>query len=785
MTKILVVVESPGKIKKIESILGSGYTVKASYGHIIDLAPNKLSIDVNEGFEPLYFVIKHGRQDKSKVIADLKAAYKKGDSILIATDEDREGEMIAWSIAKELGIKNPDRIVFNSITKNELLAAIKSPKKIDENMVNAQKARRVLDRLVGYLVSPLLSKAIGARLSAGRVQSVVVKLLVEREMEIKEFFQGEESSYYLVSGIFGDGYEGILYKKSGNERLKLENHKQAIDIVKRSSNSDFKVNKISVKDSKSSPSPPYTTSTLQQDASRKLGFAAKRTMSIAQKLYEGGFITYMRTDSMSLSKEALGSIKKFVLEEYGDKYYKGINYKSGGKTQEAHEAVRPTKFDRSVFTKLSGENLKLYTLIWKRAVASQMTPAIYQVETADITGTKLIDMMYIVTHKTIKFEGYLKVYGSPEVQGKGIPKKGAIEAISITAKESYDKPPTRYSEASLVSKLDPKNLNIGRPSTYAAIIDRIITVGYIEKKDVNGSVKKTTNITWNTDENIREIEGEVEIGSEKNKLVPTALGITVTDFLEKRFTEIMDYKFTAHMEDSLDNIAEGKVKWKKVIQKFYDMLKPKLDDIQENIKSIQSSTTKELGIHDGKKYCAKNAKYGPVVYTNIKSKTVYAPIKEPLTLETVTLKDAVKLLEYPKDLGTYKGKTILLKTGKYGFYLDWDGKRISMGEDFNPEKLDMKDVQKKIDELEKKYLWEGKEGNTTYKILDGPHGKYIKVDPKGKKGYNVSLSEDVDINNLDIENVKELVNKGMNKKRGYMKRIHGNGNRRGRRRGKR
>lgn len=763
---VLVIVESPGKIKKIESILGKEYTVKASYGHIIDLASNRLSIDIDNNFE-IEYVVSNG---KNKVIEDLVKAYKKNKKILIATDEDREGEMIGWSIARQLELKDPDRIVFNSITKTELEKSIKNPRKIDQSLVDAQKARRVLDRLVGYLVSPIISKALGAKLSAGRVQSVVVKLLVEKEKEIINFFEKGEGSFYLVSGIFDkEHYNANLHYKNKSAIAKLGDYEQTKDIIKKSSESNFTAKEKTKKESKNKPAPPYTTSTLQQDSYQKLGYSAKRTMQVAQKLYEGGFITYMRTDSNNISGDAMKEIKKFIIDEYGETYYQGINYQSKGKTQEAHEAVRPTKFNLSIFKKLPEEQKSLFSIIWKRTIASQMKPAKYEIEEVEVYGDKLDkNYFYLITNKKLIFPGFLKVYGTPETEGKGVPNKGNIKPYSFYGKESFEKPPTRYGEATLVSKLDPKNLNIGRPSTYASIIERIITVGYVEKKDIKGDIKETTDIKWEKNNKLEDIKEEVEIGGEKNKLVPTSLGTMVTSFLEEHFTNIMQYKFTANMEDNLDKIANNELEWKNVIHEFYfDSLKPQIENVKGKVEEIKKSMNKKIGEHPdtGITIYAKQAKYGPVVYMkNQEGKIVYGPIKDPYNLENITLEKAVEILKYPKNLGKYKNKAIYLKTGTYGFYLEWDNKRISIPDDKDPENYTLEKAIKLIEENNKKYLWEKTEDNTSYRVLDGPYGRYVKIEKKNKKPVNVSLPEDINLNELTIEKINELLQNKYKKK---------------------
>jgi len=635
MGKILVIVESPGKIKKLQTILGDKYQVVASVGHIIDLHPKKMSIDIKNNFKPEYFIIGSSdivgdkydkRFDKTNVVVDLRKFAKKADDILLAADEDREGEMIAWSVAHilELDIKKAKRITFNSITKTELEKAIKNPRTIDMDLVDAQKSRRILDRIIGFEISPILWKSIGASLSAGRVQSVVTRLLIEKENEIKEFLQKENTDYFKFTGIFGINKKklnAILFDSKGKNRVKLENESQARNLMKLFSKSDYTIKDIIEKDSIKNPSPPFTTSTLVQEASRKLGFTVKRTNSAAQKLYEAGYITYMRTDSVNLSKEAMENIKKYVLAKYGEDYYRGINYEAKTKnTQEAHEACRPTDVSiefikESAKDKIGNDEIKLYLLIWKRTVASQMKPAKIKLTDIHISSNKVKDYVFLSQISNIAFAGFLKVYNIKNIEKDEknddsddeldeesiveikLPKIGSeVSVDNIIGEQEYMKPPTRYNEASLVNKLDPKNLNIGRPSTYGTIFSTIQDRGYVITGDIEGLEKDSLIICWDGAK-IKETMKKVLIGKETNRLIPTSLGILVTDFLIKNFAQIVDYNFTALMEELLDKIAEGKKVWYKILEEFYNNFHPVVEKLLKSKDTVKSDMTRVLGNH--------------------------------------------------------------------------------------------------------------------------------------------------------------------------------------------
>lgn len=833
----LVIVESPGKIVKIQQILGNKYRITASIGHIIDLDPRKISVDIDNDFKPIYIVL--DRQQKT--VNELKKLYKNASEVLIATDEDREGEMIAWSIAHILNIENPKRIVFNSITKDEIINAAQNPTKINQNLVDAQKTRRILDRIIGYMISPILWKEAQTGLSAGRVQSVVVKLIVEKENEIKEFFQNDVNTYFKINGCFytkkNIELKSQLYtlKKSKHDKHDKENNnkenndddissnkkikgtiaKILLDdninsIMKTLSKSIFTINTIIKRESIQNPSPPFTTSTLQQEASHKLGFTTKRTMMAAQRLYEAGYITYMRTDSINLSDEALKKIGDYVIKKYGNDYYRKINYKSKSKnTQEAHEAVRPSNPDVIHIQQknnIGQDEIRLYNLIWRRTIASQMKPAKYEITDIIINISKLKDYYFLSEIKTLIFNGFLAVYkfdhtdvdnvneqeqhggdGTNDTnENKHNLKQGdELKVKFIQARQEYQKPPVRYNEASLVNKLDPNNLNIGRPSTYATIIDKMQKVNYVVKQDNEGYEKEINIITWNgNDKNkITEETETILLGKDTNRFVPTSLGILVTTFLVKEFEEIMDYKFTAQMEEQLDDIAMGKLKWNKFLSKFYfDKFKPIIDRVKSN-KTNTLINVRKLG-NDPKtneQIVATTAKYGPVVKKILESgKELYAPIKPPLTVDTITLDDALELFEYPIMLGKYKRKNVTVNRGKYGFYLKIgngsNAMNITLNTDNYKDKYDTEEkvklitlddankiIEEKEEENKKKILWEKSDNDNTFTILKGPYGYYVNVKPKKKtnvkyKKKNYKISDDVDFKKLTLEKVIEIIN---------------------------
>lgn len=803
MGYILFLIESPGKVEKLTHVLGPNYKVMATLGHIMDLDPTKMSIDFKHDFEPTYIEL----PDKAVVIDKIKKAAKKADEILFSADEDREGEMIAWSAAKILGIAKPKRVTYNSITKDEILKAVEHPRKLDEALVDAQKSRRILDRIVGYELSPLLLKILKINhLSAGRVQSVVARLIVDREAEIKAFFEKETPAVFKFSGEFEtkEKFDSVLYhagvgeikkekdkhdedemiegddvKDSKKGIVKITKYEKAKELMDKFKKATFSIGTITEKMTSRSSAPPFTTSTLQQEASRKMGFDIKRTMSTAQRLYEEGFITYMRTDSTNLSKEALDNIGTYIDNTYGKEYRNTTQYAAKSKnTQEAHEAIRPTDVtvvDNLQGKKIGNDEIRLYSLIWKRAVASQMANAKIKHVIIQINISTTDKFVFVSEIETVVFSGFLKVYNVVNIEEdtenkttvlSKLPKTGdSVNMVNIVGKQTYQKPPSRYNEASLVNKLDPKNLNIGRPATYGPIILKINERGYVKKGDVAGVEKKAITMTMNDSRKLSESTDTIVIGKETGKIIPTQLGIRVTNFLVEKFSEIMDYQFTSHMEEKLDNIANGTLKWVAVMKEFYDGFHPLVENVKVSEKDMVKKNSRVLGTHPITKeeIIATIARFGPVVKMKKDKKFIYAPINDPLTLDTITLDDAVKLLEYPKLVGQYEGKDILLKTNKGSYYLSYNKENINIGDQTD---ITLDKAIEAIKERTAKFLWTGVEGKKIYKVLNGPYGIYVNMSGVGKSA-NIKLPADVNIKELTIEKIKQLIDEGYAKKKAY------------------
>tara|TARA_B100000902_G_C27302031_1_gene913380 strand:+ start:287 stop:2638 length:2352 start_codon:yes stop_codon:yes gene_type:complete len=773
MTKpILVIVESPGKIKKINSILGKDYLVKASVGHIRDLESTSLGIDVDNGFAPTYVVSK----DKKSVVSDLKNALKTCSDVILAADEDREGEAIAASLADVLKLKDPKRIVFNEITKTALLNALKNPKKINYNLVRAQETRRFLDRIVGYKVSPVLWSNIAMKLSAGRVQSVVVKVIIDKEIEISNLNQ---ESYFKITGKFhsvndsNNKLSAVLYdldkdkttdKSIKGNMCKLKDIKDVEKLLKVFDKSNYSVKLIEDKISKRNPSAPFITSTLQQEASKKFSFNIKSTMSIAQKLYENGHITYMRTDSTSLSDEALKGCEEYIVKNYGKKYHNKKNYVSKSKNaQEAHEAIRPTHIEKA---NVDGtpEEKKLYSLIWKRTVASQMSAAEISVNNIyiDIVHKKKLPYYFLATNETIVFEGFLKVYNIKSEEDEDVLqssninfKKGdKLDYDEIESKEEYPKSIGRYNEASLVKKLE--DLGIGRPSTYASIITKIQDRKYVDKVDLEGEEKQISVALMKPDNGIKWSKSKTVLGKEKQKLIPTSIGRVVTEYLCEHFDNIMDYKFTAKLEDNLDKIVDGKKKWDHILQKFWDELNPKVMNLITNTNNNKLNSGKLLGVHPDKnlEIYTSVARYGPVVKMVDGKEIKYAPIKKPQTVDNITLEEAIELLEYPKNVGKYNNKDVLLQKGKFGLYIKYNDKNYPIDKD----NISLEDVINVIESKNKDVLNEIEIKGKNYQIRTGEYGPYISY-KSGKKMNFASIPKDKDLNNLTNNDILEIISK--------------------------
>jgi DNA topoisomerase-1 len=755
MIENLVIVESPAKAKTIEKFLGKGFTVKSSFGHIRDLSKKKLGIDIENNFRPEYIV----SDDKKKVVDELKKLTKETQTVWLATDEDREGEAIAWHLAEVLNLdpKKTKRIVFHEITKDAIQNAIQNPRHIDQNLVNAQQARRVLDRLVGFELSPVLWKKVKPSLSAGRVQSVAVRLLVEREREIMAF---KTDTFYKVTGLFQG--QGKL-KAELNQRI--DDKDGALKFLNLCKDAIFTVSDVSKKPSKKSPAPPFTTSTLQQEASRKLGFSVSQTMTIAQRLYEAGFITYMRTDSVNLSNAALAAAKSVIEAEFGDKYVQIRNYKTKSKgAQEAHEAIRPTYLDKQKITGGAAEQ-RLYDLIWKRTIASQMSEALLEKTTAtiDISNSKL---KFIASGEVLLFDGFLKVYfESTDDEGDDantdlLPPLTAgekLDANEIVATQRFTQRPPRYTEASLVKKLE--ELGIGRPSTYAPTISTIVARGYALKEDRSG-VERAFLIHTLRKGKIDSKEKIETVGTEKSKLFPSDIGIVVNDFLVEYFTKILNYNFTASVELEFDQIAEGKKEWIEMIDKFYTTFH---SDVERTIKeSDYSKGERSLGTDPktGKPVSVRIGRFGPVVQigetnTETGEKPLYASLLKGQLIESLTLDEALSLFKLPRSVGQYEDKEVVIGIGRFGPYVRHNSKFVSLKKTDDPLKIDLPRAielieegrQKEIERVAKKF-----QEDAEMQILNGRWGPYLFF-----KGNNYKLPKGTDISELTYNKCLEII----------------------------
>jgi DNA topoisomerase-1 len=737
MIENLVIVESPAKAKTIEKFLGKGFQVKSSFGHIRDLAKKNLGINVEENYEPQYIV----PDDKKAVVKELKKLVKETKTVWLASDEDREGEAIAWHLMKELELdpKTTKRIVFHEITKEAILNAIKNPRVIDEHLVNAQQARRILDRLVGFELSPVLWKKVKPSLSAGRVQSVAVKLLVEREREIMNF---NSESFYKVTGIFKTKENGDL-KAELSERLKsIDLTKQLIEKCKTST---FTISNVVKKPGKKSPAAPFTTSTLQQEASRKMGFSVGQTMAIAQKLYESGKITYMRTDSVNLSNTAIESAKQVIASEFGEEYIKIRKYKTKAKgAQEAHEAIRPTSLE-TLEVSGSDREQRLYDLIWKRTVASQMSDAELEKTTINIDISS-DDNRFVATGEVLKFEGFLKVYiestdDENEEETKGLlPKVGEGDILdynTIQALERFTHHSPRYTEASLVKKLE--ELGIGRPSTYAPTISTIQNRGYVVKEERQGKEREYASILLRNGKITNETRIEIT-GAEKNKLFPNDIGMVVTDFLIEHFEGILNYNFTASVEEEFDEIANGKMIWTEMINKFY---KPFHNTVEITLEtSSRSVGERDLGTDPttGRPISVKIGPYGPMAQIGLKDdeeKPKFASLQRGQHLETISLDEVLELFKLPRDLGAFEDKKVVVSIGRFGPYIRHDSKFVSLKKEDDPYTVEIGRAIELIEEKRKadveKMISVFKE-DETLSVQVGRWGAYIK---HGKLNYKL------------------------------------------------
>lgn len=763
----LVIVESPAKAKTIEKFLGKDFHVVSSYGHIRDLSKKNLGIDIQNNFKPDYVV----SEDKKKIVAELKKLAQKAKTVWLASDEDREGEAIAWHLADVLGLSEDKtrRIVFNEITKNAILEAIANPRGIDYNLVDAQQARRVLDRLVGFELSPILWKKVKPQLSAGRVQSVAVRLIVEREREIIAF---NSTSQFKIVGFFEvtDAQNKKTFLEAELEE-KFNTFEEAQAFLEKCKTAEFKITDITKKPSKKSPAPPFTTSTLQQDASRKLGFSVAYTMSVAQRLYESGKITYMRTDSVNLSDLALNTAQKEILKLFGSDYHHMRQYKNKIKgAQEAHEAIRPTYIDQQTIQGTQAEK-RLYELIWKRTIASQMSDAQFE-KTIITIGISDHPLHFIATGEVMLFDGFLKVYSEassddePEQQKKLLPplkEKQILQLQKIQAVERFANHPPRYTEASLVKKLE--ELGIGRPSTYAPIISTIQQRGYVVKEDRPGTERSYRIIELTQGKITSKTETEIT-GTEKAKLFPTDIGMLVNDFLVDKFGNIMDYQFTANVEKQFDEIADGKLRWTDMIRQFYEPFHRQVD-LVTSVRDVPRNE-RLLGVDPatGKNVYARMGRFGPMVQigeSNDTDKPRYARLQPGQYIETITLEQALALFKLPRSLGEFEGKEITVGTGRFGPYVRHDNKYFSLvkGKD-DPYTITLERAIEII--LEKRE----KENNRIIKtleykgsvmqILNGRFGPYLAFD-----GQNYKIPRDTDPAKLTLDDCIAIIEKAQQK----------------------
>ena len=764
MAKNLLIVESPAKAKTIEKILGSDFEVKSCYGHIRDLDKGDKGIDIQKQFQPNYIV----PDEKERVVKELRQIAKKSGEVWLASDEDREGESISWHLAEVLGL-NPattKRIVFHEITAPAIKKAVQNPRFINMDLVDAQQARRVLDRLVGFELSPVLWRKIGMQksLSAGRVQSVAVRLIVEREREINHF---TPESSYKIEAIFTAldvNKKTVSFKAEGPSKVNTQD--AANDFLTSCKGASYTVDEVTVKPTKRTPAAPFTTSTLQQEASRKLGYGVTKTMLLAQKLYESGKITYMRTDSINLSDTAMGDIKKEVESSYGDNYYQPRKYKNKNENaQEAHEAIRPTYMNNK--TVADEETRRLYELIWRRTIASQMSDAAFEKTVAKINISTNKEQL-AASGEVLKFDGFLKVY----LEGKDddddddtegilppLTAKQKLDFAEMTATEKFSRPGARYTEASLVKKME--ELGIGRPSTYAPTISTIIKRNYVEKKDKEG-VKRLSNllILRKNDSIEKEIVSE-NTGAEKSKLFPTDLGMVVTDFLKQHFGKVMDYGFTAKIEQEFDEIAAGKTKWKSMIASFYTPFHENIEHTLEN--ADRAVGERELGIDEatGKKVIARMGRYGPMVqigHQDEEEKPRFAKLSVNQSIETITMQEAMELFSLPRVLGTYNDQELAVNVGRFGPYIKLGEQFISIpkGEDLHTMDLDRALVLLNEKELAEAPIAHYKELPVTKG--KGRFGPFIKWD-----GIFINIPRAYDFDNLSGSDINELIEKKLEK----------------------
>lgn len=757
MQKNLVIVESPAKAKTIQNYLGDDYKVMSSYGHIRDLKKKNFGIDLDT-FQPEYEIPK----DKASIVKELKAAASKAENVWLASDEDREGEAISWHLAEVLNLPIQDarRIVFHEITKPAILNAIKNPRAIDINLVDAQQARRVLDRIVGFKLSPVLWRKVKPSLSAGRVQSVAVKLIVEREREIQKF---KSESNFRVTAEFN--INGSTFRAELNRRFPTAD--KAREFLEACKGSDFKISDITVHPQKRMPAPPFTTSTLQQEAARKFGFPVSLTMSLAQQLYESGLITYMRTDSVNLSSLCVNACKDVISRTLGKEYSKPRKYVTHSKgAQEAHEAIRPTDMQNDAIEG-SPQAQRLYKLIWQRTIACQMSDAITEKTTVDIS-IKGHEEKFTASGEVVKFDGFLRVYRESHdnedanSENRTLPtikKDDCPEAEEITATQRFSQHPPRYNEAGLVHKME--ELGIGRPSTYAPIISTIQQRQYVTRGDKEGTERKYDVITLKGG-NITETTKTEITGAERNKLFPTDVGIVVTDFLDENFPEIMDYNFTADVEKQFDEVAEGKKEWTGLMHDFYENFEPQVEKTLAD-KSGHKAGERQLGIdpQSGRPVFVKIGRYGPMVQigqAGDEEKPVFATMKKGQSTETLTLEEALELFKLPRTLGEFEDKEVSVGAGRFGPYIKHDSKYVSLPKDEDPLKVSLEKAVELIlakREAEAKRFIKSFEEDPEMEILNGPYGPYISYK---KKNYRLPKDKKESAAGLTFDECMKIIN---------------------------
>jgi DNA topoisomerase-1 len=763
MAKNLLIVESPAKARTIEKILGEDFEVRSCYGHIRDLEKDDMGIDIKDNYRPRYIV----PADKEKVVKELKAIAKKSGEVWLATDEDREGEAISWHLCEVLGLdpERTKRIVFHEITRPAIESAVKRPRTVDMNLVNAQQARRVLDRIVGFELSPVLWRKMSMKnnLSAGRVQSVAVRIIAEREREINAFVP---ASSFKIEAIFSAkdvAGKMVTFTAEGKKQPSPEG---AENFLRSCMGAAYTVADIQVKPSKRSPAAPFTTSTLQQEASRKLGYGVSRTMILAQKLYESGKITYMRTDSVNLGDLAMDQISQQIRDQFGERYIQARRHKNKNESaQEAHEAIRPT--DMASLTAEDADCRRLYELIWKRAMASQMADAELEKTTAKI-GISTNGEELTANGEVLKFDGFLKVYREDrddDEQSEDEGQEGMLPPLTVgqrlpmsemKAIERFSRPLPRYTEASLVKKLE--ELGIGRPSTYAPTISTILKRGYVEKRDKEG-VRRDLQVLLLKNDRIEKLQEQENTGAEKSKLFPTDLGLVVTDFLKQYFDDIMDYHFTARIEEEFDEVAQGKMVWSKMIDDFYNPFKRDVENTIENAERIKGE--RELGIdaQSGKKVIARMGRYGPMVQigdVSDEEKPRFAKLKNTQSIETISYDEAMELFRLPRNLGEFEGKEVTVNIGRFGPYIAHDGKFYSLGKEFDPYTIGFEQAAPMV--VEKR---EAKEQRTIkvfekekIQLLRGPYGPYIK---QGLRNFKLPKEKQDTAADLTLEEVKAII----------------------------